>query len=679
MKHSVMADSPIHEWIQEWQSIKPLDVKSYAANLMADHETTAALLRVFEDPNLHHLLDDVCGQLLTFYRSREPNLVHFSLQCLPPLMHAYLNAVATRNQKTSKPTETLLLGMYNLEVVDERGQPRVVSFRMPTLIKQSVYHMPLHMAPSSLTEHSLSRLELGDAFSVEWGPLPQAQRIRASNRQQVLSALMTVYNRYLSQMSEPALQAACRAIIRYETVTAAATQALEAVTFRGQYDVSAKVTVAANAMRNSLNISPAGLTDSQLNLTELPSVTSLPAAVNKFIITNASFRTKKLPDDIDPPPEDTTDSSGPASVAHTPSPAATATSKLRKGIRSIKRRIRRSRGRHDHASDQDPGVDLDPNRDPALLEGSSSSGEDHPEARGSVSTDSFHWILTREEAEQRGTWQTELGDWRRLDNLAVQRVRWRGVLGRYRQVPHILTLILCSSVILAYRDDIPIQPGAAHDGEPLSVISEQTEDDQTADAPAAKSRLKERKHRPAERERSGPDKHVTAMLAALPGLVKKRGAEEKKRLDSGGDRAADGVVSSGTGAGSGAAGAGGAGEKSKKKGDSKRSGRRTGSGGGSSAPNGTPSSARNSLALNGDEEWPPGPPLARLEPGELRVVSSGSESATPRRERRETDSSSVTSTASDEAVGHGRSEPAVVYSVRRESLAVTANARTTDV
>ncbi|XP_043200853.1 hyccin-like isoform X4 [Amphibalanus amphitrite] len=553
-----MADSPIHEWIQEWQSIKPLDVKSYAANLMADHETTAALLRVFEDPNLHHLLDDVCGQLLTFYRSREPNLVHFSLQCLPPLMHAYLNAVATRNQKTSKPTETLLLGMYNLEVVDERGQPRVVSFRMPTLIKQSVYHMPLHMAPSSLTEHSLSRLELGDAFSVEWGPLPQAQRIRASNRQQVLSALMTVYNRYLSQMSEPALQAACRAIIRicgqgftmtappldprltvssdlqleflhaiyfimYETVTAAATQALEAVTFRGQYDVSAKVTVAANAMRNSLNISPAGLTDSQLNLTELPSVTSLPAAVNKFIITNASFRTKKLP------------------------------------------------------------------------------------------------------------------------------------------------------------DDIPIQPGAAHDGEPLSVISEQTEDDQTADAPAAKSRLKERKHRPAERERSGPDKHVTAMLAALPGLVKKRGAEEKKRLDSGGDRAADGVVSSGTGAGSGAAGAGGAGEKSKKKGDSKRSGRRTGSGGGSSAPNGTPSSARNSLALNGDEEWPPGPPLARLEPGELRVVSSGSESATPRRERRETDSSSVTSTASDEAVGHGRSEPAVVYSVRRESLAVTANARTTDV
>ena len=55
-----MADSPVHEWIQEWQNIKPLDIKSYAANLMADHDTTAALLRVFEDPSLHHVRSDLC-------------------------------------------------------------------------------------------------------------------------------------------------------------------------------------------------------------------------------------------------------------------------------------------------------------------------------------------------------------------------------------------------------------------------------------------------------------------------------------------------------------------------------------------------------------------------------------------------------------------------------------------
>lgn len=75
---------------------------------------------------------------------------------------------------------TLLLGIHNLEVVDERGQARLHSFRMPTLIKQSVYHEPQHMASASLTEHSLSRLELGHSFSVEWGPHLQVGLARRS-------------------------------------------------------------------------------------------------------------------------------------------------------------------------------------------------------------------------------------------------------------------------------------------------------------------------------------------------------------------------------------------------------------------------------------------------------------------------------------------------------------------
>lgn len=50
-----MADVPVHDWIQEWQTLKPVDIKAYAASLMADQETTAALLRVFEDPGLHHV------------------------------------------------------------------------------------------------------------------------------------------------------------------------------------------------------------------------------------------------------------------------------------------------------------------------------------------------------------------------------------------------------------------------------------------------------------------------------------------------------------------------------------------------------------------------------------------------------------------------------------------------
>ncbi|XP_037084670.1 hyccin-like [Pollicipes pollicipes] len=490
-----MAEGAIHEWIQEWQSIKPVDIKSSAATLMADQDTTAALLRVFEDPSLQHLLDSVCGQLLTFYRSREPNLLHFSLQCLPPLMHAYLNAVATRDRQTCQATEALLLGMYNLEVVDERGQPRVVSFRMPTLIKQSVYHEPLHMAPSSLTEHSLSRLELGDAFSVKWGPLPQAKTVRAANRQRILTALMTVYNRYLSQLSAPALQLeflhAVYFIItpslhldpsdpaytycRYEQVTPAATQALEAVAFRGQYEVSARVIVAANAMRNSLNISPAGEEGQWGHVRPL---------------------------------------------------------KLHAAIRKIRRRMRFRRMRSDR--------ELEPAWESPE---SSSGGDDH--AHGVVSADSFQWILTPEEHHQLQQWR--VGRWKCLSNdFSLRRSRSQRRDTEEEAAGH----------------DIPIQPGVDRDGEALTAISEQNEEE-PCDAPAGKLKLKDRKHRPAERERSGPD------------------------------------------------------------------------------------NARNSLSLNGEEaaDWA-APPLARIDAIELRVVSSGSESATPRRERRETDSSSVTSTAS---------------------------------
>lgn len=36
--------------------------------------------------------------------------------------------------------ETLLVALYNLEVVDENDQEKIVSFRMPSLAQASIYH-----------------------------------------------------------------------------------------------------------------------------------------------------------------------------------------------------------------------------------------------------------------------------------------------------------------------------------------------------------------------------------------------------------------------------------------------------------------------------------------------------------------------------------------------------------
>lgn len=42
--------------------------------------------------------------------------------------------------KNCRSVETLLIGLYNREVVDENGQSRVMSFRLPSLAQASIYH-----------------------------------------------------------------------------------------------------------------------------------------------------------------------------------------------------------------------------------------------------------------------------------------------------------------------------------------------------------------------------------------------------------------------------------------------------------------------------------------------------------------------------------------------------------
>lgn len=36
--------------------------------------------------------------------------------------------------------ETLLIGIYNLEIIDKSGQPKVLSFRIPSIAQASIYH-----------------------------------------------------------------------------------------------------------------------------------------------------------------------------------------------------------------------------------------------------------------------------------------------------------------------------------------------------------------------------------------------------------------------------------------------------------------------------------------------------------------------------------------------------------
>lgn len=111
-------------------------------------------------------MENVCTQLFSFYRSKEVELQRFTLQFVPTLIYNYLSSVAQGNKKTCRCVETLLIGktyskqsfysrityyiglihvihftgLYNFEVVDEEGKPKVVSFRLPSLAQSSIYH-----------------------------------------------------------------------------------------------------------------------------------------------------------------------------------------------------------------------------------------------------------------------------------------------------------------------------------------------------------------------------------------------------------------------------------------------------------------------------------------------------------------------------------------------------------
>lgn len=151
------------------------------------------------------MLQPICNQLFSYYRSNETKLKSFTLQFVPTLIYTYLNAVAHGEKKNCRCIETLLLGIYNIEVSTDDGQPKVVSFRMPVLAQASIYH-----EEKCLNAYDLRRWEENSNKDVNWGPLPQVESVNAQNRLKIMTAVMFVYNQQLSTIPKLSLSQLCR-------------------------------------------------------------------------------------------------------------------------------------------------------------------------------------------------------------------------------------------------------------------------------------------------------------------------------------------------------------------------------------------------------------------------------------------------------------------------------------
>nr|XP_023695804.1 protein FAM126B isoform X1 [Paramormyrops kingsleyae]XP_023695805.1 protein FAM126B isoform X1 [Paramormyrops kingsleyae] len=197
----------VEEWLSEFKTLPETQISSYAGSLHLKKALVPALYRVIQDPN-NELLEPVCHQLFELYRSSDERLRRFTLQFLPELVWVYLRATATRDRHSNGCIEALLLGIYNLEIVDKEGNSKLLSFTIPSLSKPSIYHEPSSLGSIALTEGALSHHDL--IRVVYSGLHPQRETFTAQNRFEVLAFLMLCYNSAVVYMPCSSYQSVCR-------------------------------------------------------------------------------------------------------------------------------------------------------------------------------------------------------------------------------------------------------------------------------------------------------------------------------------------------------------------------------------------------------------------------------------------------------------------------------------
>ncbi|XP_075068321.1 hyccin isoform X3 [Mixophyes fleayi] len=197
----------VEEWLSEFKTLPEASITNYAVSLKEKSSLVSALYEVIQEPQ-SELLEPVCHQLFEFYRSKEKHLRTFTIQFLPELIWCYLSVSTSRDLQSNGCIEALLLSIYNLEIMDEQGHSKVLSFTIPSLSKPSVFHEPSSIGSMALTDGALS--QHGLARVVYSGPHPQREMLTAQNRFEVLTFLLLCYNAALNYMPALSLRSLCQ-------------------------------------------------------------------------------------------------------------------------------------------------------------------------------------------------------------------------------------------------------------------------------------------------------------------------------------------------------------------------------------------------------------------------------------------------------------------------------------
>uniref|UniRef100_A0A673XT42 Hyccin PI4KA lipid kinase complex subunit 2 n=1 Tax=Salmo trutta TaxID=8032 RepID=A0A673XT42_SALTR len=282
----------VEEWLSEFKTLPETHISTYAGSLHLKKSLVPALYRVIQDTS-SELLEPVCHQLFEMYRSSEDRLRRFTLQFLPELVWVYLRITASRDRQSNGCIEALLLGIYNLEIVDKDGNSKLLSFTIPSLSKPSVYHEPSSLGSMGLTEGALSHHDL--IRVVYSGLHPQRETFTAQNRlcvcgfpQQQQKVWREPCNRVVldPEFMVQMLTAVYHAI--YNGEWEMGKEALEDILYRAQLELYSQPLLLGNAMKSSL---PDNAPDETRGRKVLQvEVTPTVSRISRSAITAASIR-----------------------------------------------------------------------------------------------------------------------------------------------------------------------------------------------------------------------------------------------------------------------------------------------------------------------------------------------------------------------------------------------------
>jgi len=348
-----MADVELRELLTEFQNLAESEHHSFlntVVNNFSYSSTIFGALILFEDrPKPSDLLQPLCDLLFSIYRDSELQFRQFTLQFLPALAYLYLQNCGAQAASTERqglaPVETLLVAIHNLEVGKE-AHPRHPAFKVPSLNVSSIYHESTCISESRILPPSDTHEKEKDRGLNVKRPTPlQITAINAQNRGRVMDSLFGVYTSLLGEYAKPSLELSCRLCTRMVTrgfyssgpsrkshrrntsygsdssirsprvcqtrvylpssvflelihlgyfaifngYASIGSQLVKDIEFRGRHDSMANVLLTSRAVLQ-LAVRAAGSPQEPHMAT--------PSQLTKNMITNASFRTKKMEADI---------------------------------------------------------------------------------------------------------------------------------------------------------------------------------------------------------------------------------------------------------------------------------------------------------------------------------------------------------------------------------------------